>query len=56
MALIIIILFYFLPTIIAVLAKKDNALSISILNLFFGWTLIGWVISLVWATTKNSNR
>lgn len=42
-------LFYFLPTIIAFKKQRDNKVSILALNLFLGWSLIGWVISLVWA-------
>jgi hypothetical protein len=42
-------LFYFLPTIAAMVRSKRDALSIFLLNLFLGWTLIGWIIALVWA-------
>jgi len=42
---------YFLPTIIGY--KKKNATAIFLLNLLLGWTFIGWVIALVWATTKD---
>lgn len=42
---------YFLPSIIALYKGKRNAIAICILNLFLGWTFIGWVIALVWATT-----
>lgn len=41
--------FYFLPSIIAISKKKENTLAIFVLNFFLGWSLIGWVISLVWA-------
>jgi hypothetical protein len=44
---------YFLPTIIAVLRKKRNALAIFLLNIFLGWTFIGWVVALVWSVTKD---
>jgi uncharacterized membrane protein len=47
--LIVILLIYFLPSIIG--GKKKNANAIFLLNLFLGWTLIGWVIALVWAAT-----
>jgi hypothetical protein len=45
--------FYFLPTIVAVIRKKRNALAIFLLNLFLGWTFIGWVVAIVWAATKD---
>jgi hypothetical protein len=28
-----------------------NALRISLLNVFLGWTVVGWVAALVWART-----
>jgi hypothetical protein len=42
-------LFYFLPFAIAFNKKRANSGAIFALNLFFGWTLIGWVVALVWA-------
>ena len=47
------ILAYFVPTIIAVQDKKQNKAAIIALNVLAGWTFIGWVISLVWALTKE---
>ena len=52
-AFIISLAVYFLPTIVAILRKKRNALAIFLLNLFLGWTFIGWVVALVWAATKD---
>lgn len=49
--LLIILGMYFLPVIIG--RKKKNVLAIFILNLFLGWTFIGWVVALIWATTKD---
>ena len=40
---------YFIPTIIAFKKERDNKVSILALNLLLGWSLIGWVVSLVWA-------
>ena len=45
--------FYFLPTIIAFYRDKRNTGAIFALNFFLGFTLIGWVIALVWALTKD---
>jgi len=41
------LLLYFLPTIIG--RYKANATGIFIVNLLFGWTVIGWLIALIWA-------
>jgi len=40
---------YFLPSIIAIVRSKRDITAIVLLNLFLGWTMIGWVVSLVWA-------
>jgi len=40
---------YFIPTIMAYSNKKVDKASIGALNFFLGWTVIGWVIALVWA-------
>ena len=43
---------YFLPTLIAFLRQHKNKLAIFLLNLLLGWTVLGWVISLVWSVVK----
>jgi Superinfection immunity protein len=45
---------YFLPTIVALVRHKRNVVSILLLNLFLGWTLIGWIIALLWASTVDA--
>jgi hypothetical protein len=42
---------YFLPTIIAYNREHHNRLAIFLLNLFLGWTVLGWVAALVWSAT-----
>jgi len=41
------ILFYFLPTFVS--NGKQNRAAIFFVNLFLGWTLIGWLAALIWA-------
>jgi hypothetical protein len=43
---------YFVPTIIAVARRRHNTLAIFILNFFLGWSLVGWVIALVWSVSS----
>ena len=43
---------YFLPTLIAFLRQHKNKLAIFLLNLLLGWTVLGWVGSLVWSVMK----
>jgi hypothetical protein len=40
---------YFLPSIVALVRGKRDSVSVVLLNIFLGWTLVGWVIALVWA-------
>jgi len=42
-------LFYLFPTAVAVYRGRANTGAIFALNLFLGWSLIGWVLALVWA-------
>lgn len=42
---------YFIPAIVG--RHKKNAGAIFILNLFVGWTFVGWVIALVWGCMKD---
>jgi len=47
----LVILIYLLPTVVG--WNKKNIGAIFLLNLFLGWTFIGWVVALVWAATKD---
>ena len=43
---------YFLPLIVAAARGHPNDNAIFALNLFLGWTFIGWVAAPVWALTS----
>jgi hypothetical protein len=45
------LLLYFIPSIIG--GDRKKIAGIFILNLFLGWTLIGWVGALIWAVTDD---
>ena len=45
------LLLYFLPTLIG--RDKADALGIFLVNLLFGWTVIGWFVALIWACTAE---
>jgi hypothetical protein len=49
--LIFLIALYFLPAIVAGARHLPERAGITLLNLFLGWTFIGWVIALIWALT-----
>lgn len=45
---------YFLPVIVAQSRRHKNLDAIVVLDVLLGWTLVGWVITLVWAFTSNT--
>ena len=45
---------YFLPALIAGHRHLHERAAITLLNLFLGWTFIGWVIALIWAIVAPS--
>lgn len=49
--LLLLLALYLLPTIIS--WKKKNRAAILVLNILLGWTVLGWIISLIWALTKD---
>jgi hypothetical protein len=44
---------YFLPSIIALARSKRDITAILLLNVFLGWTMIGWVVALIWAVKTD---
>jgi len=56
--ILLIVLFgiYFIPTGVAVCRKAKRLAGIVVLNILLGWTLIGWVGSLVWAISDNTKE
>lgn len=49
--LILAVVFYFLPALIADKRNAANSSTIGWINLFFGWTILGWLGMLIWAVT-----
>lgn len=45
---------YLMPTGVAHSRAHSKIASIFVLNLFLGWTFIGWVIALVWSVSENN--
>jgi len=45
--------FHFLPTIVAAMRNSRHLVAIFLINLFLSWTLVGWVVALVWAITSE---
>ncbi len=47
---------YFLPTIVAASRHVTNVGSVAVINLFLGWTFIGWVVALAMAARSAKTR
>lgn len=43
---------YFLPSIIAVIRKHHNKVSLILTNTLLGWTGIMWLVTFIWAFSK----
>jgi hypothetical protein len=44
---------YFLPSIWAYYVNHKKKETILIINLFLGWTFVGWVVALAWSGTQS---
>ena len=53
-AVLFVLAIYFLPGIVALMRGHMSAGAIIVLNLFLGWTALGWIIALVWSFTSNT--
>lgn len=47
---------YFLPTFIASRRSHPNGNSIALLNIFLGWTFIGWLVALIWSVSAIQKK
>jgi hypothetical protein len=52
----ILLAFYFLPTIVGKVRGVPNLGSIAVINFFLGFTLIGWVVALSMAARSVPRR
>lgn len=44
---------YFLPVFIASHRQHNNTAAIFWTNLLLGWSVLGWIITFIWAWTDN---
>jgi len=47
---------YFLPTIVARKRKHKDESAIFVLNLLAGFTILFWIVALVWANNDNTKK
>ncbi len=55
LALLAVISVYFFPLWIAMARECKARAGIAILNLFLGWTFVGWVVALTWASVGEKD-
>jgi hypothetical protein len=54
--IIFVVFFYLIPALIAIMRGHRQKGAIIALNIFLGWTLLGWVGALVWAFTNSGQQ
>lgn len=48
---------FLIPTIVAFIRNNHNKAAIAVINIFLGWTGIGWIVALIMAVSDpNPNR
>jgi hypothetical protein len=52
MAAVILLLVYFLPTIIAGCNRHRSFVGIILVNVFLGWTGVGWICCFIWSVVS----
>ena len=55
-ALVAMIALYFLPTVIGYARQHERKGSIFLVDLFFGWTFVGWWFALIWAIVGKPEK
>ena len=51
---VVLAIIHFLPWLEALCKAKRNSAAIGALNLFLGWTVIGWIAALIWALAEDA--
>ncbi len=46
---------YFVPSIVVLARKSHNVGPVIVVNLFLGWTLIGWIVALAMSVSQKRN-
>jgi hypothetical protein len=54
-AMVLFLTVYLVPTMVAVSRRHVNAMSILLTNIYLGFTVIGWIIALIWAFSNTAS-
>ena len=52
--LLLCLIIYMLPTLIAYARDIPSRAALTVVNIVFGWTLIGWLVCFLWATLAET--
>ena len=52
-AIVAFLIIFFLPSFVAIGRGHPTSVGVFIVNLFFGWTAIGWVAAFIWACVSK---
>ncbi|WP_299325852.1 superinfection immunity protein [uncultured Helicobacter sp.] len=44
---------YFLPSFIALMRHHSDKVLIIVVNVFFGWSVLGWILALGWSLLRR---
>ena len=50
----VLLVLYLIPSVIAYRRWHKNFKPIFVLNIFLGWTFLGWLVCLVWSLSSNT--
>jgi Superinfection immunity protein len=53
-AVILVLALYFVPIVVAVARKVTNQGTVAVINVFLGWTFIGWIVALAMACRTST--
>jgi hypothetical protein len=50
------LILYFVPAILAISRNHNNKVGILLLNIFLGWTFIGWIAAFIWSLSSPARQ
>jgi hypothetical protein len=53
--LLLCVIIYMLPTLVAYARDIPSRKTVTVVNIIFGWTLIGWFIAFLWAMLAETS-
>jgi heme/copper-type cytochrome/quinol oxidase subunit 2 len=54
--LVISALVYIIPALIALLKRRPKRITIMLINILLGWTVIGWIVAFIWSLKGSKKK